>query len=131
MEFNAGKQLLVFKNEMPLRMLCRVTEAPGHQSAVWHGPCGSQRPLFDLPPLGGCASSSKFTPGSSGQPESLGQPRRPTSIVATHCYESRNFPEPSFSRGRSRPENPALIILDPGQHLVHCWHFLGGLSERN
>lgn len=58
------------------------------------------------PPRSTPSSSRKSTPRSSRQPQSLGRPRRPASIVSVGCHESGIFSGASFSRGPSQAWEP-------------------------
>lgn len=112
-----------FNTEKPLRMPWWV-RGFWHRSAMWKGSVGAG---------GHCQAS--FLPG--GSPHilraalSLGQPRRPASIVSVQCHESGIFWDQVSPEASPSPENPALVILGSGQHLGHCRHFLGDLSERD
>ena len=59
-------------------------------------PYSGPRSLPDLPPRRTPSSSRKSTPRSSRQPQSLGRPRRPTSIVSVGCHESGIFAGAEF-----------------------------------
>lgn len=64
------------------------------------------RSLPAPPPRSTPSSSRKSTPRSSRQPQSLGRPRRPASIVSVGCHESGIFSGASFSRGPSQAWEP-------------------------
>ena len=63
---------------------------------LWGGDRGPPS-LPALPPRRTPSSSRKSTPRSSRQPQSLGRPRRPASIVSVGCHESGIFSGASFS----------------------------------
>lgn len=131
MDVNAEKQLLVFKNSMPLRMLRRVTETPCHRSAMWLDwvepevavrPPSPQNPFHLLethPQILWAAPRVYHGPGGPFQWYLFG-------VMNQGVFWSQVSP-----KAPPRPKNPALGNLGSGQHLVHCWHFLGDLSERD